>query len=240
MWYFIYYATGIIILPGLLFALFAQFKVNSTFKKYNKVQTLSGESASKVAYNLLKENNCPTLIEHINGNLTDNYNPKTKVLSLSNATYNNSSVAAVGVAAHEVGHATQDNDGYFLLKLRSFIVPFVNIGSYLAFPLAILGIVLEFASNLKIANLGTILIVIGIILYSLSTIFSLITLPVELNASSRALKMLIEGGHLTESEKRQAKKVLTAAALTYVASLAVSLLYLLRFIILILNMRRKD
>lgn len=240
MWYFIYYASMIVILPGILVAIFAQFKVNSTFKKYNNVNSEKRISASEVAYNLLKDSSCPPLVEMTEGHLTDNYNPKTKILSLSRTTYYSSSVASIGVAAHEVGHATQDNENYFLLKFRSAMVPVVNIGSYLAFPLAILGVFLEFASSITTEKIGTILIAIGILLYSLSTIFALVTLPVELNASKRALNMLVVGGYLTPQETKQAKKVLSAAAFTYFASLLVSLLYLLRFIILIASIRKKD
>jgi len=240
MWYFINIATMVIILPGLIFALYAQFRVNSTFKKYSKVSTEQGSTAREVAYYLLSRNGCPTNIETIPGKLTDHYNPKTKVLALSQSTYNSTSVAAIAVAAHEVGHATQDNEDHFLLKFRSKMVPFVNIGSYLAFPLAILGVFLEYASSVSVESIGTLLIALGVLLYSLSTIFSLVTLPVEINASSRALKMLTAGGYVSEKEKNQMRYVLYTAALTYVADLVVSLLYLLRFLVLLAHMRDRD
>ena len=239
-WYFLYYASAIIILPGILFSIYASFRVKSTFKKYNKITTIRGEKASSVAYKLLLNNGCPTSVTSVDGHLTDHYNPKTKVLALSNTTYYSNSVASVAVAAHEAGHAVQDNDGYFLLKLRSSLVPFVNIGSYLAFPLALIGVFLEYASLTSVETIGQILIAIGIILYSLSTIFALVTLPVEINASSRALKMLIDGGFITETEKKQMRYVLYTAALTYVASLVVSLLYLFRFLILLASLRKRD
>jgi Zn-dependent membrane protease YugP len=176
-------------------------------------------------------------VEKISGKLTDNFNPSNNILSLSDSTYNSDSVAAIGVAAHEVGHACQHNDGYFMMKLRSFLVPAVNIGSTLAFPLAILGVFIEWFSA---TMFGPILIVMGIILYSLSFVFSFITLPTELNASRRAKQMLYEYGFVTKQEQKQVGSVLYAAALTYFASLIVSFLYLLRFIVIIASLRRKD
>ena len=239
-WYFLYYGSAIIILPGLIFSIFANVKIKTTFNKYNKVSTLKGEGASTIAYNLLLQSGCPTNVDMVEGHLSDHYNPKTKVLSLSRTTFSSNSVASVAVAAHEAGHAVQDNEGYFLLKLRSFIVPFVNIGSYLAFPLAIIGVILEYFALKSTGTIGSILIGLGILLYSLSTIFALITLPVELNASKRALQMLLDYGYITKGEKKQMQKVLFAAALTYVASLVVSILYLLRFLLIIASIRKKD
>jgi Zn-dependent membrane protease YugP len=128
-WYFLYYGSAIIILPGLIFSIFANVKIKTTFNKYNKVSTLKGEGASTIAYNLLLQSGCPTNVDMVEGHLSDHYNPKTKVLSLSRTTFSSNSVASVAVAAHEAGHAVQDNEGYFLLKRHSFIIPFVNIGS---------------------------------------------------------------------------------------------------------------
>ena len=187
---------------------------------------------------LLHQNGCSVSVQRINGNLTDNYNPKNQTLNLSNSTYGKTNIAAIGVAAHEVGHACQHNENNLLLKLRIAIVPAVNIGSILAFPLAILGILIEYVAS--IATFGTLLIAIGIVLYSLSTIFALITLPVEINASRRAERMLYEGGYITASEKKQVRSVLNAAALTYFASLVVSLLYLLRFLVIIARLRKDN
>jgi Zn-dependent membrane protease YugP len=161
------------------------------------------------------------------------------MLALSESTYNNTSIAALGVAAHEVGHACQDEENYFPLKLRSILVPIVNLGSRIAIPIVILGIIIEFLAGVS-GGIGGYLISIGIICYSLSTIFCLITLPVEINASRRALKMLESSGALTSEELKGAKKVLSAAALTYVASLFVSLLYLLRFLLIVSRFRRRD
>ncbi len=234
--YFLYYGSAIILIPGIIFAIYAQFRVNSTFKKYDRVQTQNDVCANEVAQMLLDKNGCSVHVQRINGHLTDNYNPKDYTLNLSNSTYGKTSISAVGVAAHEVGHACQHHENHLLLKLRMAIVPAVNIGSMLAFPLAILGILIEYVAS--VATFGTVLIALGIVLYSLSTIFALITLPVELNASRRAEKMLTEGGYITSSERKKVRAVLSAAALTYFASLVVSLLYLLRFLIIIGRMRK--
>lgn len=235
---YVYYGSLIILIPGILLSIYANFRINSTFKKYSKVSTQKGFKASDVAKMLLYNKNCNDVsVEKISGKLTDNFNPSNNILSLSDSTYNSDSVAAIGVAAHEVGHACQHNDGYFMMKLRSFLVPAVNIGSTLAFPLAILGVFIEWFSA---TMFGPILIVMGIILYSLSFVFSFITLPTELNASRRAKQMLYEYGFVTKQEQKQVGSVLYAAALTYFASLIVSFLYLLRFVVIIASLRRKD
>ncbi len=234
--YFLYYGSAIILIPGIIFAIYAQHRVNSTFKKYDRVQTENNVYANEVAQMLLEKNGCQVSVQRINGNLTDNYNPKDYTLNLSSSTYGKNSISAVGVAAHEVGHACQHHENHFLLKLRMAIVPAVNIGSMLAFPLAILGIILEYVAS--VSAFGTVLIALGIVLYSLSTIFALITLPVELNASRRAEQMLVDGGYITRSERKKVRSVLSAAALTYFASLVVSLLYLFRFLIIIGRMRK--
>lgn len=236
--YFLYYGSAIILIPGIIFAIYAQYKVNSTFKKFDHVPTQYNVYANEVAEMLLQKNGCNVTVRQTGGHLSDNYNPKDQTLNLSNATYGKNSISAVGVAAHEVGHACQHNENHFLLKLRIAIVPAVNIGTMLAFPLAILGVILEYVAS--VATIGTVLLAVGILLYSLSTIFALITLPVELNASRRAEQMLLDGGYITRSEQKQVKKVLNAAALTYVASLVVSLLQLFRFLVLIAQMRKDD
>ena len=236
--YFLYYGSAIILIPGILLSIYAQFKVHNTFNRFSNVQSSKNYSASDVAQMLLHQNGCSVTVQRINGTLSDNYNPRNQTLNLSNSTYGKTNIAAIGVAAHEVGHACQHNENNFLLKLRMAIVPAVNIGSMLAFPLAILGVLIEYVAS--IATFGTLLIAMGIILYSLSTVFALITLPVELNASRRAEKMLYEGGYITASEKKQVRNVLNAAALTYFASLVVSLLYLLRFLVIIARLRKDD
>ena len=175
-------------------------------------------------------------IRRINGNLTDNYNPSTDVLSLSEKVYNGTDIASLGIAAHECGHAVQKHTGSPLLALRSILVPVTNIGSRLAVPVALVGVLLTFWYESTAADL---LIAIGIALYSLSTIFALVTIPVEIDASRRAVKMLAEANVLTSDELRKTRRVLSAAALTYIASLLVSLLYLLRFVLLIAMSRNR-
>lgn len=239
MFFYMYWYGYIIIVPGILFALWAQVRVSTTFAKYDKVQSRSDWTASDMARMLLEKYNCNVVVQPTGGKLSDNYNPKTGVLSLSESTYNSNSVAALGVAAHEVGHAVQHEEGYFMLKLRSVIVPVVNVGTYLAIPLVIVGLLLELLI-VSVPALGSVFISVGIICYSLATLFSLITLPVELNASRRARQMLAETGVLEEDEVKQVGKVLNAAAMTYFASLLVSLLYFLRFLLIIAQFRRKD
>ncbi len=232
-----YWWSYIIIIPGILLAIFAQSLVSSTYKKYSRVSARSGWTAEHLSEKLLADNGCMVRIGRIKGNLTDNYNPATKVLSLSQSTFGSDGIAALGVAAHEVGHAVQDEEGYIPLRLRSVLVPVVNFGSGLAIPLLLIGVLLElFIENPMVGN---VFITLAIVAYSLATVFSLITLPVEFNASRRAMAMLRESGALEEEELRGARKVLTAAALTYVASLLVSLLYLLRFILIASQFRRR-
>lgn len=239
MFLYMYWYGYIIIIPGILFALWAQVRVSTTFAKYDKVQSRSNWTASDLSRMLLEKNGCAVVVQPTKGKLTDNYNPKTGILSLSEATYNSTSVAALGVAAHEVGHAVQHEEGYFMLKLRSFIVPVVNFATYLAIPLVIIGVLLEWLV-VAAPTVGSVFISLGIICYSLATVFSLITLPVELNASRRAKKMLLETGVLEEDEVKQVGKVLNAAAMTYFASLLVSLLYFLRFLLIVGQFRRRD
>lgn len=234
-----YYCSMIILIPGILFSIYASIRVNSTFNRYNRVASQNGSSAKTVAEMLLFKNGSNVRVTHISGQLTDNYNPETETLSLSDSTYSSNSVASVAVAAHEVGHVIQHQEEYVPLKIRTALVPVVNIGSRLALPVAIVGVILEWLSS-SMGTLGSIFICLGIIMYSLASIFALVTLPVEINASRRAKKMLLDNGLITQSESKQVGSVLYAAALTYFASLLVSLLYLLRFIIIIASMRRKD
>jgi len=220
---FVYDWTYLLIIPGLLLGLWAQHKVNSAYREYSKVATRLGRPASEVVAELLRRNgNTAVQVGHISGQLTDHYNPADETLNLSDGVYNSVSVAALGIAAHEAGHAMQKQEGYAPMKLRTAVVPVVNIGSSASTPLFILGLIFSWRP----------LIYLGIALFSLSVIFSLITLPVEFDASSRAIRMLTEGGYVTESERSGVKSVLTAAALTYVAAAVTSLLSLLRLILI--------
>ena len=214
----------ILVLPAVLIALWASANVNSTFKKYSQIPSTSGFTGADAARRILDANGLTHVrIEHVNGKLTDHYDPKAEVIRLSDSVYDNRSAAAIGVAAHEAGHAVQHAEGYFPLVVRNAIIPVCNIGSNLAMPLIIVGLVLDMFG----------LCTIGILAFSLSTVFQLITLPVEFNASNRALAALSSSGRFTEEDLGNAKKTLRAAALTYVAALAVSLANLLRLIILV-------
>lgn len=236
--YFIYYGSMIILIPGIIFSIWAQIRINSTYKKYSRVQAKSRWVANEMSQMLLEQNGCyGVAVQRTRGNLTDNYNPSTDVLSLSDTTYGKSDIAALGVAAHECGHAVQKHSGSVLLRLRSFLVPITNYGSMLAVPIAILGVILELIIGGVGNNAGTYVIAFGILLYSLTTIFALITLPVEIDASRRALKMMRESAILDEHELAMSRRVLYAAALTYVASLVISFLYLLRFIVILNRFR---
>ena len=220
----------ILVLPAVLLAMWASANVNSTFKKYSKIRSASGYTGYDSARRILDANGLTDVkIEHISGELTDHYDPKAKVIRLSDAVYSNDSAAAIGVAAHEAGHAVQHATGYFPLKIRNAIIPVCNIGSNLAMPLIILGLVLDV--------LG--LCYIGIAAFGLSALFQLITLPVEFNASSRALVALKESGRFSDEDLSNAKKTLSAAALTYVAALAVALANLLRLILMVSGGRRR-
>lgn len=218
----------ILLLVAMLFAGWAQVNVQSTFTKYSKKHNISGFSAYDAARMILIENGLNDVkIERVSGNLTDHYDPKTNVIRLSESVYDSTSAAAIGVAAHEAGHAVQHAVGYGPIKLRMAIIPLCNIGSNLAWPLILLGIIFSYPA----------LQTLGVVFFSLATVFQLVTLPCEFNASARALSALNTCGRLTEDELSAAGKTLKAAALTYVAALAVSLLNLLR-IISMLNRRR--
>ena len=213
----------VLVLPALLLALWAQFKVNATYKKFSRVHSSRGYTGQQVARMILDQNGLYHVrVEGISGNLTDHYDPRSNVVRLSQGVYNASSVAAIGIAAHECGHAVQHAEKYAPLQLRSAVIPVTNIGSKLAIPLLLVGVIFNY----------TPLIWVGILGYSLVALFQLITLPVEFNASNRALRT-IEGNYiLLDNENKGAKKVLTAAALTYVAALAASLAQLLRLMLL--------
>lgn len=242
MWlYFIYYGSFIIVIPGIIISIICQCLISYRYKKYSRVQSRSMWNAHEMSDMILERQGINSVdIRKIRGNLTDNYNPSTDVLSLSEKVYDGTDIASLGVAAHECGHAVQKHSGSFLLMLRSVLVPVTNIGSRLAVPVAIIGVFLTFWASKS--QTGDIIIAIGIALYSLSTLFALITVPVEIDASRRALKMLGESGVMTDGELKKTKKVLSAAAMTYIASLITSFLYLLRFIAIIamLRNRRRD
>jgi Zn-dependent membrane protease YugP len=226
---FYYYDwTLILLVPAIILTIYAQAKVSSTYKKYDKVKARSGINAAEMARRMLDYNGLANVqIQQVRGNLTDHYNPKNKTLSLSEATYKSASVAALGVAAHEAGHAMQDAESYAPLKLRNALVPVAQFGSSAAWILIILGFVFS-AFNL---------IGIGIICFSAVVLFQLVTLPVEFNASNRALAALEGGGFLESDEVGLTNKVLRAAALTYVAAALVSLLQLLRLLIIFMGRR---
>ena len=226
--YFYYDWTMILVIPGLLLGLYAQFKVKSTFDRYSRIRTKSGLTAEQAARALLSRGGSANVtISRVNGSLTDHYDPRSNTLRLSDTVYGSDSVAAVGVAAHECGHALQEHDGYGLLKLRSALVPVVNIGSSLYLPIFMAGLLFSWEP----------LQMVGILCFGLTLLFSLVTLPVEINASKRALGML--EGVLDAEELRGARAVLSAAALTYLASVISSALQLLR-LILISRSRSRD
>lgn len=220
----------LLVIPAMFIALWAQFKVNHTFSKYNEYYSSSGQTASSIARRILDENGLFDIrIERVSGRLSDHYDPKSRVIRLSDSVYDSTSVGAIGVAAHEVGHAIQYKEGYLPIKLRSALIPITTIGSNLSIPLAILGIIMGVP----------LLTDIGIILFLAVVAFQLVTLPVEFNASNRAVKTLREGYMLNEDELYGTKKVLTAAALTYVAALIVAIANLLRLVLLRNNRRHR-
>jgi len=219
----------IFVLPTLILAMWAQAKVSSTYAKYGKVRSMRGITGAEVAEKILKQNGVYNVtVERIAGNLTDHYDPRSNVIRLSETVYGSSSVAALGVAAHETGHALQHNQGYVPIKLRNAVLPVANLGSQAAFPLVLLGLLF---------NSG-IMVDIGIILFGAVVLFQLFTLPVEFDASHRAIKVLDSEAFLEEEELKGAKKVLTAAAMTYVAAAAAAIGNLLR--LLYISGRRRD
>ena len=209
----------------------ASANVQSTFAKYSNMYTASRMTGYDTAQRLLRSNGVRDIsIGRVSGMLSDHYHPTKKIVNLSESVYGNTSVAAVAVAAHEIGHVMQKKKGYIPYKLRSVLVPLTNFGSRLAMPLVLLGLVLDVVVGLsQTSDFGFYLALLGVGLYGLSTVFAFVTLPVEFNASRRAKKMLIEEGILQQNELPYADKMLDAAALTYVAALATSLVYFLRF-----------
>lgn len=232
--YYGYYfdPTYILIIIAAIISLIAQWRVSSAFSKYSRVASMSGMTGAQAARMILQSNGINDVsVQRISGKLTDHYNPSTKVLNLSESVYGSTSVAAIGVAAHECGHAIQHARGYFPLSLRTALVPVANIGSQLSWVFIIVGAILSFNQTL---------ITIGIIMFSAAVLFQLVTLPVEFNASARALEQLESNGILYRDEVSQTRKVLSAAALTYVAAAATAILQLLRLIILFGGRGRRD
>ena len=230
--FFPYYfdTSWIILLPAIILSLWAQAKVTSTFKKYSNVYNRFGYTGADAARKILDMNGLYSVkIEHISGDLTDHFDPRTNVVRLSDATYNSTSVGAIGVAAHEVGHAIQHATGYSPIRVRNAIVPAVNICNVMSMPLLLIGLLLSAPS----------LVEIGIVLFSATVVFQLITLPVEFNASRRALATLEGQNMLSPEEIGGASKVLKAAAMTYVAAAVSSILSLLR-LILVFGGNRRD
>ena len=232
MYYPMFYdPTYILVMIRVVICLLASAKMNSTFSKYSRVRSHSGMTGKEAAEALLhREGIYDVRVEYVAGNLTDHYDPRSKVLRLSDATYQQTSVAAIGVAAHECGHAIQHARGYAPLSIRSALVPVANFGSSIAWPLIIIGLIMNSQTSQLFLNLG-------VIAFSMAVLFQIVTLPVELNASRRALKILGNTGMLYPDEVRETRKVLTAAALTYIAGAASAILQLLR-LIMISNSRR--
>lgn len=226
----------VIVLPFVLLSMWASTSVNSTFKRYSQKVPVSQITGAQAARRVLHINGVRGVrIEQVSGKLTDHYDPKTNVIRLSDSVYGSSSVAAIGVACHEAGHAVQYAKNYMPIKLRAAIIPITNIGSKLAMPLILLGLVLSFGEAISYT-----FIYVGIACFSLSLIFQLVTLPVEFNASRRAMQAIESAGLLNEDEQRGAKKTLTAAAMTYVAATAVAFAQLFRLIVLIGGRGRRN
>ena len=225
--------TILIVIPAFIFTLWAQFKVKSTFAAYEKKLSRAGMTAAEVATQLLHSKGIYNVqVRRVSGHLSDHYDPRNQTLNLSDSVYGSTGVAAIGVACHEAGHAIQHAEKYAPLTMRMDIIPACNVGSQLAMPLFFIGILLA------AMPIGSGLMLAGIACFSLSTLFQLITLPVEFDASNRAMAGIRECGFLTEEEQKGARRVLTAAAMTYVAALATSLLSLLRLIVIANNSRR--
>ena len=230
---FIDWTYIVLVLPAVIFAMICSARVQSTFKKYSSVPTASGMTGAQAAQAVLDANGVTgARIEHVPGNLTDHYDPRSNVIRLSDNVINGTSAAAVGVAAHEAGHAVQHAVGYFPIKIRNAIIPITNIGSKLAIPLFLIGLVLTYYGQQYVW-----IAYAGLICYAACLLFQLVTLPTEFNASSRALAAIRASGRFDAQEVSASKKVLSAAAMTYVASLAVTLMTFLRLLVLLSGAR---
>lgn len=229
-WFFVDYWYVVLVLPAVILAFWAQFRVNSTFEKYSRVPTRGGMTGYTAARMVLDSHGLSHVaIEEVKGHLSDHFDPRTNVVRLSSSVYHGANAAAVGVAAHEAGHAVQYAESYAPMRLRAAIIPVTNIGSRLAFPLLLIGIILSYPP----------LAYAGVLAFGLSTLFQLVTLPVEFNASRRAMAAIGDSGRFTEEEQGGARRVLFAAAMTYVAALAVSLANLLRLLMIAGNSNRR-
>ena len=235
-----YFLFLLILLPFIALSAWASAKVNSTYSKFDGVPNSSNMTGYDTAVRLLRKNGVTDIsVNRISGRLTDHYHPTKKQVNLSQSTFGSASVAAVAVAAHEIGHVMQKKKGYLPYKIRTALVPAANIGSRLAVPLIFIGILLYILFYASPLYIGQWFMYIGIALYSFSMLFMLVTLPVEFDASRRAKQMLVAEGILTENELGGAKKVLSAAAMTYVASMLISLIYFLRYLLIVLSFTRK-
>ena len=231
--YYFDYTYFLFMLPALIISLYAQFKVNSTFAKYSKVQNFKGLTGAEAAQKVLSQNGVTNVtIEHISGDLNDHFDPRTNIIRLSDSVYSSKSVAAVGVAAHEAGHAVQYANGYSPMKFRHALVPITNIGSTLSMPLIFIGLLLPVQYDFVVN--------IGIALFSLAVLFQLVTLPVEFDASRRAIITLDQSGSLNDEELLGAKKVLQAAAMTYLAATFSAVMSLLRLLLIAGSRRGRD
>lgn len=226
----------VLVLPCIILSLWASSRVNSTFRKYSQQHSVRHITGAQAAQRVLSANGVGGVrIERVSGNLTDHYDPKANVIRLSDSVYDSTSTAAIGVACHEAGHAVQYAQSYGPIKLRAAIIPVTNFGSKLAMPLILIGILMS-----AFGEFSTTLVYLGIACFGLSLVFQLITLPVEFNASRRAMQAIEQGNLLTEEEQRGAKKTLSAAAMTYVAATAVALAQLLRLIAIFGRGRRRN
>lgn len=226
-----YYSSMIYVIPAFLLAMWAQYKVKATYKKYSKVANRQGYTGAQIAQMILKRYGMSHVnVEPVAGTLSDHYDPRKKAVRLSQGVYNSRSLAAISIAAHECGHALQDEQEYLYLKLRHSIAPAVGFASKTAMPLAFIGLLLGAASS--VGGIGSFVLQVAILMFTAVVVFHMVTLPVEFNASSRAMEILEAEGYLERDEIAPAKKVLDAAALTYVAAAAVALSNLIRFIVI--------
>lgn len=236
MFFYIDWTYVIFVIPAIILSIFASAMVSATFNKYSKINSTCGLTAAQVARQILDKNGLTDVkIEHVRGNLTDHYDPRRNVIRLSESTYYSTSSAAIGVATHEVGHVLQYYKKYLPIKIRQAIIPATRIGSQLAIPLIILGVFLS-----TLGEHFCYIAYAGIALFGLSVLFQLITLPVEFNASKRAIKQLSSNNILTKEELGHSKKVLTAAAMTYVAALTVSVMQLLRLLLIVSRRSKRN
>ena len=228
--YLMYYVMGIVVIPAFIFALICQARVKSNYRKYSQIMSRSGMTGADAAYRLLQLNGITDVrIQKIAGNLSDHYDPSKKTICLSEGVFNSTSIAAIGIACHEAGHACQHANSYFPLTVRNIVIPATQIGSTIGVPICLIGL---FINSQTIAYFG-------IILYAFVAVFQLLTLPVEFNASRRALETIKDNGFLVDEEYVGAKRVLTSAALTYVAALATALATLLRLLLVVNGGRRR-